>query len=68
MTDLKPLTEGHAATPRRRVECPVWHSPLYEIVPSGIVCKCRSCRGKTTHFKSREEIEQAWEAMKAKQG
>jgi hypothetical protein len=59
MGDMKRLAEGDATmSQRHRVECPVWHRPLYEFVPDGIVCKCRSCSGGTTHLTSWAEVDQ----------
>lgn len=64
MTDMKKLAEGHApTTPQHRIECPVWHRPLYVFVPDGIVCRCRSCGSGATHFTSKDEAMRIWEAM-----
>jgi hypothetical protein len=45
-----------------RVECPIWHSPLFRVVADGIDVSCKSCRGEIHHF-SRSYIEQKWNEL-----
>jgi hypothetical protein len=47
--------------PHTRVECPVWHRPLFHIVAGGLEIQCRSCR--VVHSISREKLEQVWEEL-----
>lgn len=49
-------------SPRVRIECPIWHSPIIHIVPTGIEIRCKSCRGVVHHI-SRERIEQTWQEL-----
>jgi len=39
--------------------CPIWHRPIFRIVPTGIEVKCKFCGG-IVHTISREEIERQW--------
>lgn len=58
MTDLRRLQEGHAPiAPHRRIDCPTYHSPLYQFTPQGIACRCKSCRGGI-HIESWESVDQ----------
>jgi hypothetical protein len=51
----------------RRVECPIWHSPLFFVVPDGLEVRCKSCRGVLHHF-SREKLEKKWSEINQSQG
>lgn len=51
------------AAEQKRIECPIWHSPLMFIVPGGIECRCHSCRKGAAHFISRGELEHIWDEM-----
>jgi hypothetical protein len=45
-----------------RIECPIWHSPLFYIVPGGLEIRCKSCR-KAIHTFSREKLESMWDEL-----
>lgn len=47
---------------RTRVECPLWHSPLLNIIDDGLECRCKSC--KAVHTISKEALEQEWLRLK----
>ena len=47
-------------TQRTRIECTIWHSPLFHVVPDGLEIRCKSCRGLVHHVK-RAELERIWE-------
>ena len=38
--------------------CPIFHHPLFYIVPDGVEIKCHWCKQK--HFIGRSHFEQAW--------
>lgn len=48
---------------RQRIRCPVWNSPLLEVVEDGVEVKCKSCRG-TSHLIKRAELERMWAELK----
>ncbi len=52
------MLDQSQSSPHLRVECPVWHRPLFRIVPGGLEIHCRSCN--TIHAISQSKLEKVW--------